>query len=68
VGVETMDEVLAQALIAEARPSARIKAERAARQKRVAPRSRRGRQPEEAPIAATPPPAKKPEQPPTGVV
>jgi ATP-dependent Lon protease len=67
VPVETMDEVLTHALIAEARPSARIKAERAARQKRVAPRSRRTRQPAEAPIAATPPPAKKPEQPPTGV-
>ena len=66
VGIETMDEVLAESLIAEARPAARIKAERAARQKRVAPRSRRSRQPEEVPVAATPPPVKKPEQPPTG--
>jgi ATP-dependent Lon protease len=66
VAVETMDEVLSHALIAEARPAGRIKAERAARQKRVAPRSRRSRQPEEVPVAATPPPTKKPEQPPTG--
>jgi ATP-dependent Lon protease len=67
VGVETMDEVLAEALIAEARPAARIKAERAERQKRVAPRSRRARKPEEAPVAANPqPPAKKPAQPPAG--
>jgi ATP-dependent Lon protease len=67
VGVETMDEVLAEALIAEARPAARIKAERAERQKRVAPRARRTRRPEEAPVAATPqPPAKKPTQPPAG--
>ena len=66
VGVETMDEVLSEALIAEARPAARIKAERAERQKRVAPRSRRTRKPAEVPVAASPPPAKKPVQPPAG--
>jgi ATP-dependent Lon protease len=66
IPVETMDEVLAHSLIAEARPAGRIKAERAARQKRVAPRSRRARRPEEVPVAATPPATKKPEQPPTG--
>jgi hypothetical protein len=60
-----MDEVLAEALIAEARPAARIKAERAARQKRVAPRRRGRKQEEEAPVAATPKP--KIEQPPAGV-
>jgi ATP-dependent Lon protease len=67
IGVETMDEVLSEALIAEARPAARIKAERAARQKRVAPR-RRGRKPEEeeAPVAATPKPKPAVEQPPAG--
>src|SRR6186997_930944 len=43
VPVETMDEVLAEALIAEARPAGRIRAERAARQKRVAAPRRRGR-------------------------
>ena len=48
-----MDQVLAEALIDQARPAARIKAERDARQKRVAPRRRRKK--EEAPIAATPP-------------
>jgi ATP-dependent Lon protease len=65
VGVETMDEVLAEALIAEARPAARIKAERAERQKRVAPRRRARKQEEEAPVAATPKP--KIEQPPAGI-
>jgi ATP-dependent Lon protease len=64
IPVETMDQVLSEALIAEARPAAVIKAERAARQKRVTPRARRSRKPEEPPIAATPPvPA---EQPPAG--
>ena len=66
VPVETMDEVLGEALIAHARPAERIAAERAARQKRVAPR-RRGRKPgeEEAPVAATPKP--NVEQPPAGI-
>jgi ATP-dependent Lon protease len=66
VPVETMDEVLAESLIDQARPAARIAAERAARQKRVAPR-RRGRKPdgEEAPVAATRKP--KVEQPPAGI-
>jgi hypothetical protein len=59
-----MDEVLAEALIAEARPAGRIRAERAARQKRVAAPRRRGRKQEEAPVAATPQP--KVEQPPAG--
>jgi ATP-dependent Lon protease len=66
VPVDTMDEVLMEAIIDRARPAARIKAERAARQKRVAP-PRRGRKPaeEEAPVAATPKP--KVEQPPAGI-
>ena len=64
VPVETMDQVLAEALIDHARPASRIKAERAERQKRVT--RRRGRKPasEESPIAATPKP--KVEQPPVG--
>jgi ATP-dependent Lon protease len=65
VPVETMDEVLAEALISEARSARRIKAERAERQKRVAAPRRRSRKPEEAPVAATPP-APKPVQPPAG--
>jgi ATP-dependent Lon protease len=66
VPVETMDEVLSEALIAHARPSSRLKAERAARQKRAAaPRRRTRKQDEEAPVAATPRP--KVEQPPAGI-
>jgi ATP-dependent Lon protease len=58
VPVETMDEVLAEALIDSARPATRIKAERAARQQRVGRRAARRRAPkEEAPIAATNKPA-----------
>jgi ATP-dependent Lon protease len=58
VPVETMDQVLAEALIDHARPAARIKAERDARQKRV---TRRRAKKEEAPIAATPnPPVEQP--------
>jgi ATP-dependent Lon protease len=54
VPVETMDQVLAEALIDAPRPAARIKAERDERQKRVARRPRRSRKPkEETPIAAT---------------
>ncbi|HEX5578164.1 MAG TPA: endopeptidase La, partial [Candidatus Limnocylindria bacterium] len=65
VPVETMDQVLAEALIDHARPGSRIKAERAERQQRVGSR-RRGRKPaeEESPIAAAPKP--KVEQPPAG--
>jgi ATP-dependent Lon protease len=63
VPVETMDEVLAEALIDHARSAERIKAERTARQQRVGVR-RRSRRKEQSPIAATPtPPA---EQPPAG--
>jgi ATP-dependent Lon protease len=66
VPVETMDEVLDEALISRARPAQRIKAERAERQKRAAAPRRRGRkQGDEAPVAATPPP--KVEQPPAGI-
>jgi ATP-dependent Lon protease len=55
VPVETMDEVLAEALIDSARPASRIRAERAERQKTVArrPRRRKGEK-DEKPIAATP--------------
>jgi ATP-dependent Lon protease len=58
IPVETMDQVLAEALIDAPRPAARIKAERAARQQRVTPRStrapRRPRPAPEAPVPATP--------------
>jgi ATP-dependent Lon protease len=58
VPVETMDEVLAEALIDSARPATRIKAERAARQQRVGRRAARRPAPKrEAPIAATNKPA-----------
>jgi ATP-dependent Lon protease len=58
VPVETMDEVLAEALIDSARPATRIKAERAARQQRVGRRAaRRPASKREAPIAATNKPA-----------
>ncbi len=58
VPVETMDEVLAEALIDSARPATRIKAERAARQQRVGRRTpRRPAAKREAPIAATNKPA-----------
>jgi ATP-dependent Lon protease len=63
VPVETMDQVLEEALIDQARPAERIKAERDARQKRVTKR-RRSAKKEEPPIAATPAPAV--EQPPAG--
>jgi ATP-dependent Lon protease len=63
VPVETMDQVLDEALLDHARSAARIKAERAARQKRVTTRRRKPKK-EEAPVAATPPP--KTEQPPAG--
>jgi len=57
VPVETMDEVLAEALIDSARPATRIKAERAARQQRVGRRATRRPTKREAPIAATNKPA-----------
>jgi ATP-dependent Lon protease len=65
VPVETMDQVLAEALIDAPRPAARIKAERAARQQRVAPRTpRRTRQ---TPAPALPAaPEVTIEQPPAG--
>jgi ATP-dependent Lon protease len=54
VPVETMDEVLAQALIDAPRSAARIRAERAERQKNVVRRARRKRKErEEVPVAAT---------------
>jgi ATP-dependent Lon protease len=61
VPVESMDEVLAEALIDRARPAAQIKAERSARQKRV---TRRRAKKEQPPIAAAPPP--RADQPPAG--
>jgi predicted ATP-dependent protease len=63
VPVETMDQVLEEALIDQARPAERIKAERDARQKRVTKR-RRGEKKEQPPIAAAPPPPV--DQPPAG--
>jgi hypothetical protein len=50
-----MDEVLAEALITNARPASRIRAERAARQKTAArrPRRRKG-EAEETPVPAKP--------------
>jgi ATP-dependent Lon protease len=70
IPVETMDQVLAEALIDAPRPAARIKAERAARQQRVTPRTtrapRRPRRAPESPVPAAPEiPA---EQPPVGGV
>jgi hypothetical protein len=61
VPVETMDQVLAEALIDHARPASQIKAERSARQKRV---TRRRSRKQEAPIAASP--TQPAEQPPAG--
>jgi ATP-dependent Lon protease len=55
VPVETMDQVLAEALIDAPRPASRIKAERAARQKRMTPRSaRRPKQTDKLPIPTKP--------------
>src|SRR4029077_3353838 len=58
VPVETMDEVLAEALIDAPRPASRIKAERAARQQRVTPRAarapRRPRPASKVPVPTTP--------------
>jgi ATP-dependent Lon protease len=61
IPVESMDQVLAEALIARARPAAQIKAERSARQNRV---TRRRSRKQEAPVPATPQPPV--EQPPAG--
>ena len=69
VPVETMDQVLAEALIDAPRPAAVIKAERAARQKRVTPRGGRApRRTRRVPVAATPEiPVEQPvDQPPAG--
>ena len=64
VPVENMDQVLAEALIDAPRSAARIKAERAERQKLVARRPRRSRKPADAPVST---PADKPSnQPPAG--
>ncbi len=66
VPVETMDQVLAEALIDAPRPAARIKAERDQRQRRATARPRRPRKPaEEAPVAAKPVSRRQP-QPPAG--
>ncbi|HLE59117.1 MAG TPA: endopeptidase La [Candidatus Limnocylindria bacterium] len=71
VPVETMDQVLAEALIDAPRPAARLKAERAARQKLVAPlaaRAPRGSRPSrKAPAVPLPGAQELPvEQPPAG--
>jgi len=66
VPVETMDQVLAEALIAAPRPAGRLKAERAARQQNVVRRPARRQRPErKPPIAATPEP--KVDQPQAGM-
>ena len=70
IPVETMDEVLAEALIDAPRPAARIKAERAARQQRVTPRAARAPR-RKAPTPKLPVPATPEipvEQPPAGGV
>jgi len=65
VAVETMDEVLAEALIDTARPAEVIKAERAARQKTAVRRGgRRQRPASEPPVAAKPTPRPEADQPP----
>jgi ATP-dependent Lon protease len=68
IPVETMDEVLAEALIDAPRPAARIKAERAARQQRVTPRAARApRRPRPASKVPVPNKPEIPvEQPPAG--
>jgi len=68
VPVETMDQVLAEALIDAPRPASRIKAERAARQQRITPRAARGkRRPRPEPKPAVPTTPEIPvEQPPAG--
>ena len=70
IPVETMDEVLAEALIDAPRPAAVIKAERAARQKQVTKRpartARRSRREPEVPVPTTP--ELPVEQPPAGSI
>jgi ATP-dependent Lon protease len=70
IPVETMDQVLAEALIDAPRPAARIKAERAARQQRVTPRAARApRRPRPTPKPPVPAAPEIPvEQPPAGGV
>src|SRR5437868_2848081 len=61
VPVDTMDEVLAEALIDQARPAARIKAERAARQKAaVVRRPARRKVPAEHRVPVQTPPVEQP--------
>jgi ATP-dependent Lon protease len=70
IPVETMDQVLAEALIDAPRPASRIKAERAARQQRVTPRAARAPR-RKAPTPKLPVPATPEipvEQPPLGGV
>ncbi len=70
IPVETMDQVLAEALIDAPRPAAVIKAERAARQKQVTKRpartARRSRREPEVPVPTTP--ELPVEQPPAGSI
>jgi ATP-dependent Lon protease len=66
VPVETMDEVLSEALIDAPRSAARMKAERAQRQKTAVRRSRRPRPNAEVPVAAKQVKPKPGDQPPAG--
>jgi ATP-dependent Lon protease len=66
VPVDTMDEVLTEALIDVARPAARLKEERKQRQKAVARRPRRPRSNGEVPVAADRAPRPEADQPPAG--
>ncbi len=66
VPVETMDDVLREALIDAPRSAARMKAERAQRQKTAVRRGRRPRSEGEVPVAAKPVKPKGGDQPPAG--
>jgi ATP-dependent Lon protease len=66
VPVETMDEVLTEALIDAPRPAARIKAERAQRQKTAVRRPRRPRANGDVPVAAEQAKRDGGDQPPAG--
>src|SRR6266480_3977342 len=74
VPVDSMDEVLAEALIDQARPAARIKAERAARQKAAVirrPSRRKGPRAPRVPVQQPPveqPPVEQPPATPAGTV
>ncbi len=70
VPVETMDQVLAEALIDAPRPAARIKAERDQRQRRatVPPRRARKAPAKDAPVGNDPAPKGPQPQPPAGTV